>query len=333
MNPKKNFSPEARLEIVTSELLEDSWRDYSELALYMNSFKYFPIIKTAEKFNAVFELYKNGETEAERLKARDALIYGNMKLVLSIAFHKTNRGLPLLDLLQEGAIGLMRALEKFDISLGHRFSTYATWWITQAIERALGDIGTADPFRFPVHLRELISLIKMTIWSLFTQHGFWPSDKEILEKIQLRNLEIGKKVTLALVKKIRRFILYSYESFDEENEHGFSPAEEIADPDCDIENAVEVRRLFRIYRQALTAVEKAVATLPPREAMILRLRFGLTGFEPMTLQEVSERYGITRARVHQLQNKGRKTLWQQVKLAPEQIDEVVRRVEELSKLL
>ncbi|MEX1088477.1 MAG: RNA polymerase sigma factor RpoD/SigA [Phycisphaeraceae bacterium] len=218
-------------------------------------------------------------------QARDTMIRSNLRLVVNIAKRYNNRGLPLPDLIEEGNLGLMRAVEAFDPEQGARFSTYASWWIKQAIKRAL--INAVQPVHIPAYMVELIARWKKAYQELTEELGRTPNNQELADALQLP----ARKVRI-IRKAVRAFQRPRQSMADED---GLDMTEALADtrtprPDEQVFNRDELETV----RQLLDAIDE-------REATILRMRFGLDGHEPMTLKEVGEKIGLTRERVRQIE--------------------------------
>ncbi|MBN1452730.1 MAG: sigma-70 family RNA polymerase sigma factor [Anaerolineales bacterium] len=217
--------------------------------------------------------------------ARDRLISSNSRLVISIAKKYTHRGLPFIDLIQEGNIGLMRAIMKFDYRRGHKFSTYATWWIRQAVMRAIADNGRV--IRLPAYMGDRITKLSLVQQNLKQRLGREPNPEEIAEEMQMPVSKVKKTIRVA-----RR--PYSLDSpTDDEGDAvlaDFIPDEESQPPEDEVTQNL-----------LTTQLEAMLSELPAREGRILRLRFGLDGDKPYTLSEVGQKMGVTRERVRQLQ--------------------------------
>lgn len=217
--------------------------------------------------------------------ARDHLIQANTRLVVSVAKRYRGNGVPFLDLIQEGNLGLMRAVDKFDYSRGHKFSTYATWWIRQAITRALSDQGRT--IRLPVHMGDRIRRVHRVAQQLEQKRGQKPTPEEIAEEMNLD----PHKVRWMLRVSHRPFSLEKPVGEEEDSELGHF-IEDVAmpsPPDVATENILKER------------MEEVLGTLTPREARILRLRFGLHNGRSYTLEEVGRKFGLTRERIRQIQ--------------------------------
>ena len=303
---ENDFSPtheEARAEYIEREVrgtIEETGK-YDDLQLYMSPFWGYPVIRDPKQWRRLFDDYHNGN----KFEAQRKLVYHNMKLVLSIGFHYTGRGVPLLDLLQEGAIGLMKAIEKFEIDKGFAFSTYASWWIRQSMVRAIMDMDDRRAFRVPVHMGEQIALLGRLIHQFWGLHGRWPSNYEVYKDARASQTKLGEKLSLHDVAMCMQYIMLGsalsldYEYGDPDN--SFTIGDRIADPKAKPDAIIEARKLLPDYEKAIGRIERAVDLLPPREAMILRLRFGLGEFDPMTLDEIGMRYELSRERIRQIE--------------------------------
>ncbi len=217
--------------------------------------------------------------------AREHLITANSRLVISVAKKYMGRGVPFLDLIQEGNIGLIRATKKFDYRRGHKFSTYATWWIRQAVTRAIADQGRT--IRVPVHMGDQINKLLRVQHQLTQKLGREPTIEELAEALGVPPRKVENMIQVA-----RRPLSLETPTDDEEDSvlGDFIEDEEAPPPD---ETAT-----YNLLREQLNEI---LSTLPPREVRILQLRYGLLDGQPYTLEEVGRKMGVTRERVRQIE--------------------------------
>jgi RNA polymerase primary sigma factor len=286
---------ELHIEVVESEPEEEeptsAQPDAAEvstdsLQLFLKDIGKVPLLTAAQEV----ELSKRIERGDHR--AKQQMVEANLRLVVSIAKNYRNQGLPFLDLIQEGTIGLVRAAEKFDYRKGFKFSTYATWWIRQAVARALAD--KARTIRMPVHVVEKLNKIGRVERKLLAELGHDPTADEIARELEIEREEVEQirrsaQAPISLEKPV---------GDEEESEFGHFLADQLATaPDEAAETTLRKETLKRI-----------LCALSPRERRVLELRYGLDGQHPRTLDEVGRTFNVTRERVRQIENQSLKKL-------------------------
>ncbi len=256
------------------------------LRLYLREIGKVPLL-TADQ-----EVYLAKRIERGDMGSKTQMIEANLRLVVSIAKSYLGRGLSFLDLIQEGSLGLIRAVEKFDYRKGYKFSTYATWWIRQAVTRAIAD--KARTIRIPVHMVEKLNKVVHIERQLVQRLGREPRADEIAEELEMTTAEVREILRMAqhpvsLEKPIGE---------EEESELGDFVQDEQAESPFDTAQ-VSLRR---------EDIENALASLPDRDRKVIELRFGLSGAQPCTLEEVGKAFGVTRERIRQIENNTLKKL-------------------------
>jgi RNA polymerase primary sigma factor len=283
---------EAQIEVVHAEEAEEPAAPATgeittdALQLFLKDIGKVPLLTAAQEVELAKRIERGDHS------AKQAMVEANLRLVVSIAKRYRNQGLPFLDLIQEGTIGLVRAAEKFDYRKGFKFSTYATWWIRQAVARAIADKGRT--IRMPVHVVEKLNRILRAERKLRAERGREPTNEEIARELEMPTEEVehirrSAQTPVSLEKPV---------GDDDESEFGHFLADESAPlPDELAETALQ--------REALRSI---LGALSERERRVLELRYGLDGQQPRTLDEVGRAFNVTRERIRQIEHQGLKKL-------------------------
>ena len=311
-NPSLDFSPSS-IETALLPNLENISADDS-VGLYLKEMSRVPLLSLDEEVNlaqrieharqAKANLSKmngkgtsrhRGELDAlvqDGILAREHLIKANTRLVVSIAKKYIGRGVPFLDLIQEGNLGLMKAVSKFEYQRGFRFSTYATWWIRQTITRAIADQGRT--IRIPVHMTDRLRMMYKAAHRLEQRHGRPPTPEELCLEMGVGNDKLQWMLEVARIP----ISLESPVGDEDDSEFGMF-----------VEDTITPSPSQTTYENMLRErVDHVLSTLSPREARILRLRFGLENGHPYTLEEVGRKFGLTRERIRQIEGKALRRL-------------------------
>ncbi len=282
------------------------------VGLYLKEMARVPLLTTAQEVQlaqllvkgraARLKLSKTGHASTRRRSleqavedgrlAREHLIKANTRLVVSIAKNYMGRGVPFLDLIQEGNLGLMKAVEKFDHTRGFRFSTYATWWIRQTITRSIADQGRT--IRVPVHMSDRIRRLYKVTRDLEQSYGRQPTPEEIADELEVEP------------RKVQWMLKVSWLPLSLENPVGEDDDAELG---SFIEDELTPTPTQVVYTNLLREkLDQVLSTLPPREARILRMRFGFMNGRSYTLEEVGQKFGLTRERIRQIEGKALRRL-------------------------
>ncbi len=280
----KNVAEEELVE--DPEALADTFKLDDPVRLYLKEIGKIKLL-TPEEETALAQRMAEGDKEAQQQMAE-----ANLRLVVSIAKRYVGRGMQLLDLIQEGNLGLIKAVEKFDYTKGYKFSTYATWWIRQAITRAIAD--QARTIRIPVHMVETINKVIRTAHAMVQSLGRDPSAEEIAKEMDMP------------VEKVEEILKIAQEPVSLETPIGEEEDSHLGDFIQD-EGASEPAEAasYNLLREQLVDVLK---TLTPREETVLRMRFGLEDGQPKTLEEVGKEFNVTRERIRQIESKALRKL-------------------------
>lgn len=254
--------------------------------VYLKEIGRVPLLTPEEEIELAIRIGDNDQ------QAKQRLAEANLRLVVSIAKRYVGRGMQFLDLIQEGNLGLIKAVDKFDYTKGFKFSTYATWWIRQAITRAIAD--QARTIRIPVHMVETINKVKKTNSQLLHKNGRDPTAEEIADELNMP------------VEKVREILRVSQEPVSLETPIGEEDDSHLGDfiPDDDALAPADAASMLLLKEQ----LNDVLKTLTLREAKVLSLRFGLEDGHPRTLEEVGSEFGVTRERIRQIEAKALRKL-------------------------
>ena len=283
------------MEAIEAEALEVSDKQLEEeyenaklddpVRMYLKEIGKIPLLTPEEELEVAKDLVS--EDEKARDAARKRMSEANLRLVVSIAKRYVGRGMQLLDLIQEGNLGLMKAVEKFDYTKGYKFSTYATWWIRQSITRAIAD--QARTIRIPVHMVETINKVLRTSHSMVQSLGREPTTQEIAAELHMD------------VQKVEEILKIAQEPVSLETPIGEEDDSHLGDFIQDDEASQPAEEAsYTLLREQL---EEVLKTLTPREEEVLRMRFGLIDGKPHTLEEVGKKFDVTRERIRQIEAK------------------------------
>ena len=288
------------MEAIEAEALEVSDKQLEEeyenaklddpVRMYLKEIGKIPLLTPEEELEVAKNLVS--EDEKARDAARKRMSEANLRLVVSIAKRYVGRGMQLLDLIQEGNLGLMKAVEKFDYTKGYKFSTYATWWIRQSITRAIAD--QARTIRIPVHMVETINKVLRTSHSMVQSLGREPTTQEIADELHMD------------LQKVEEILKIAQEPVSLETPIGEEDDSHLGDfiQDDDASQPAE-EASYTLLREQL---EEVLKTLTPREEEVLRMRFGLIDGKPHTLEEVGKKFDVTRERIRQIESKALRKL-------------------------
>ena len=290
--PEEMLPSEEDIQLVEEEKLVDT-DEISEsmsvndpVRMYLKEIGKIPLLTPEEELELAKKMADGDEA------AHQKMVEANLRLVVSIAKRYVGRGMQLLDLIQEGNLGLMKAVEKFDYTKGYKFSTYATWWIRQSITRAIAD--QARTIRIPVHMVETINRVLRTSHSMVQTLGREPTTEEVAKELHMD------------VPKVEEIMKIAQEPVSLETPVGEEEDSHLGDfiQDDDASQPSE-EASYTLLREQL---EDVLATLTPREQQVLRMRFGLQDGKPHTLEEVGKEFDVTRERIRQIESKALRKL-------------------------
>jgi RNA polymerase primary sigma factor len=282
--------PEVKLEAVPHETVPEPAKrpeidltvepSLDSLRLYLRSIGKVELL-TAEQEVSLAKRIERGD-----MRAKEAMVKANLRLVVSIAKGYLGRGLTFLDLIQEGSLGLIRAVEKFDYRRGYKFSTYATWWIRQAVTRAIAD--KARTIRIPVHMVEKLNNVVHVERQLVQKLGREPTAEEIAAELRCSPREVRD------VLRISQLPVSLEKPIGEEEDSALGDFVEDETAESPFESATVIMQREDVWR--------ALNALPERERQVIEMRYGLSGERPYTLEEVGQAFGVTRERIRQIEN-------------------------------
>ncbi len=277
---------EAEAEMVDTEAMSDALPLTDPVRMYLKEIGRVPLLTPEDEQRLARRVAAGDEA------ARQQMIEANLRLVVAVAKRYAGRGMLLLDLIQEGNMGLLKAVEKFDYTKGYKFSTYATWWIRQSITRAIAD--QARTIRIPVHMVELINRVIRTSHSMVQELGREPTPEEVAQKLRLSP------------EKVEEILKIAQDPVSLETPVGEEDDSHLGDfiQDNEASEPLEATASNLLREQ----LEKAMASLTPREEKVLRLRFGFEDGKPHTLEEVGKKFNVTRERVRQIESKALRRL-------------------------
>ena len=273
-------------EILDTAAMMDGFGVDDPVRMYLKEIGTVPLLTVEEEIDLATRMAEGDE------EAKQKMAEANLRLVVSIAKRYVGRGMLFLDLIQEGNLGLLKAVEKFDYTKGYKFSTYATWWIRQAITRAIAD--QARTIRIPVHMVETINKVMRVSRQLLQELGHDPSPEEIAEEMNIP------------VEKVRDILKIAQEPISLETPIGEEEDSHLGDfiPDEDASEPAEAASYTLLKEQ----LQEVLSTLTPREEKVLKLRFGLEDGRTRTLEEVGREFNVTRERIRQIEAKALRKL-------------------------
>lgn len=273
---------------------DDTYTDDS-LRSYLREIGRFPLLTPEEELEYA-NRYKNASNINEMKKYKEKLVNHNLRLVVNIAKRYVNSGINVLDLIQEGNIGLIKAVEKFEPEKGFKLSTYATWWIRQSVSRSVVDFGST--IRIPVHMSEQVNRLRVFVSKYFNMYQQMPSVEYVAEEF---NVPLSKaKEMMSIITN--KFMVASLDEpvLSSDGDSDSTIVDFIPD-DFDFENEIDMKVLRDLF-------DSLIKTLSAREAYVIRKRFGFDDGIPKTLEEIGLELGVTRERIRQIENKGLRKL-------------------------